>query len=145
MKSIQGATRGTLAGLALPNCKSYHWWHNTRSPRVKCVRRLIHQQIAFGHLNAFSKDILGQVHLSLVLYDHLLRFYHLQLPEILLDLVKCLCGWVLPLVATPTPSLRTSITPIRAIYAHNVPAFATSSFVKATFSYQTAVARPLSL
>jgi len=26
----KGAIRGTLAGLAVPKCKSYHWWHNTR-------------------------------------------------------------------------------------------------------------------
>jgi len=30
MRLVQGATRGTLAGLALPKCKSYHQWHNTR-------------------------------------------------------------------------------------------------------------------
>jgi len=30
MRLVQGATRGMLARLALPKCKSYHWWHNTR-------------------------------------------------------------------------------------------------------------------
>jgi len=30
MRLVQGTTRGMLAGLALPKCKSYHWWHNTR-------------------------------------------------------------------------------------------------------------------
>ena len=33
MTLVQGATRGTLAGLALPNFKSYHRWHNTRLKR----------------------------------------------------------------------------------------------------------------
>jgi hypothetical protein len=39
MTSVQGATRGTLAGLALPNCKSCHRWHNTRMKGKVCVYR----------------------------------------------------------------------------------------------------------
>ena len=40
MTSVQGATRGTLAGLALPNCKSYHRWHtNTRMKGKVCIYR----------------------------------------------------------------------------------------------------------
>jgi len=30
VRIVNGATRGTLAGLALPNCKSYHQWYSTR-------------------------------------------------------------------------------------------------------------------
>jgi len=39
MTSVQGATRGTLAGLALPNCESYHWWHSTRLKGKVCIYR----------------------------------------------------------------------------------------------------------
>jgi len=39
MTSVQGATRGTLAGLALPNCESYHRWHSTRLKGKVCVYR----------------------------------------------------------------------------------------------------------
>ena len=30
MTLVQGATKETLTGLAVPNCKKYHRWHNTR-------------------------------------------------------------------------------------------------------------------
>jgi len=37
--SVQDATRGTLAGLALPNCKGYHRWHNTRLKEKVCGKK----------------------------------------------------------------------------------------------------------
>ena len=46
-------------------------------------------------------------------------------------------GGVLPLVDTSMLPLRTSIAPMGAIYSHNLPAIATSSFVETTFSGQT--------